>query len=402
MLNYIKTDRGMQPTLVQITLFNAILNPYPGTRPKNPPKLYNMKNIFHKLAERYRLPTPVALDTANDRSFVEHVRIDEVYACLPGGRGCVGKERMGRKLIDRQVALLSPRGVKYNPNYDSTKEENYGFLQLVGIVRYKDGKESNISIPVEPSGVIGLRTGASTMARIGVGSENNLMVMVKEIQAILFDMLGIRAVAEPRFGMINGMFNLYTDKAGKQRPKMERFVQTVKNIQKARPMSEYYQKPDMPWMRVQPGVPSVMKVVYRPVPEINRKRNYRRDENALPTLTLSPYGHVEIMGGKSVESILDAYSILIDSTRSVSMNLSEPNTDNHNHKKPEKPKRPGITNVSIPAMSFQIDKKTKQLLVNDKPCSTLPKPIVTRLAEMYGVPSRGTKQTVCERIRDVM
>lgn len=383
----------MPPTLVQITLFNAILNPYPGARPKNPPKHYNMKKMFERIAKNHALPDMIS---SRNTTFVEHIRVDEVYACLPGGRGCVGKERMGKKLLDRQVALLNSTGIKYNPNYDANKEENYGFLQIVGTVLYKDGKESNISIPIEPSGVIGLRTGASSMARIGPNSDeqDSLMTMVKEIQKILFDMLQIREVAEPKFGMINGMFNVYSEKTGKQRPKMNQFVQVVRAIQKASPMSEYYQKPSMPWLRVQPGVPSVMKAVYRPVPEKNRQKNYRRDENTLPTLTLSPYGHVEIMGGKSVSSVLDAYNILMDSVARVSINATTTENEPIKPKKEKKRKPVYSNNASI----LVLDKRGKQLYVDNKPCDTLPKPVVTRLAKEYGVPSRGTKKVVCERI----
>ena len=388
----------MKPTLVQITLFNAILNPYPGARPKNPPKLYNMKQMFEKVADSIEVPYRLGESNASQRAFVDYIRIDEVYACLPGGRGCVGKERMGRKLLDRQVALLTSKGVRYNPNYDANNESNYGFLQIVGVVRYKDGKESNISIPVEPSGVIGLRTGASTLARIGPGTQNSLMSMVKEIQTLLSGMLSIRAVAEPRFGMINGMFNLYTDKTGKQRPKMDRFVQTVRDIYKASPMKQYYQKPDMPWLRVQPGVPSVMKSVYRPIPDKDRQKDYRRDENALPTLTLSPYGHVEVMGGKSVASIVDAYKIITDSASRVNIPVSEDVVANQPNKKKPPAKQPVLVNSSVLILS----KRGKQLFVGKKPCEALPKPLVTRLATDHGVPSGGTKKTVCDRIHAVV
>jgi hypothetical protein len=388
----------MNPTLVQITLFNAILNPYPGPRPKNPPKLYNMKHTFETIVKSFELPNKLGAVNVSRRTFVDHIRIDEVFACLPGGRGCVGKERMGHKLLDRQVARLTSKGVRYNPNYDASKEENYGFLQIVGVLKYKDGKESNINIPVEPSGVIGLRTGASSLAKIGPDTQNNLMSMVKEIQTLLFGMLGFRAVAEPKFGMINGMFNLYTEQTGKQRPKMERFVQSVRDIHKAPPMREYYQKPAMPWLRVQPGVPSVMKAVYRPVPDKDRQKSYRRDEQALPTLTLSPYGHVEVMGGKSVDSIVDAYQIITDSASRVTIATAvEKENDKTSRKKP----RPFLQQ-SINSSMLVLKKRGNRLFVGNKLCESLPKPIVTRLAQEHGVPSRGTKQVVCERIREVV
>jgi hypothetical protein len=203
--------------------------------------------------------------------------------------------------------------------------------------------------------------------------------------------LGIRAIAEPRFGMINGMFNIYTDKSGKQRPKMDRFVHAVKSIYKASPMKEHYQKPDMPWMRVQPGVPSVMKAVYRPIPE-------QRD--ALPTWTLSPYGHVEIMGGKSVESILVAYRIINDTVKSVPISTVEHQNENTTEPQKRKYKKRKL-NTSIP-LRIDIDKIGKTLLVNGKPCKSVPKPMITQLAQIHGVPSRGTKQTVCERLLRVI
>lgn len=385
----------MNPTLVQITLFNAILNPYPGPRPKNPPKLYNMKNTFETIVNSRELPNKLV---AVKSTFVDHIRIDKVYACLPGGRGCVGKERMGRKLLDRQVAMLTSKGVRYNPNYDASNDENYGFLQIVGVVKYKDGKENNINIPVEPSGVIGLRTGASSLAKIGPNTQNSLMSMVNEIQSLLFDMLGFRAVAEPKFGMINGMFNIYTDKTGKQRPKMERFVQSVRDIHKASPMREYYQKPAMPWLRVQPGVPSVMKAVYRSLPDKDRQKSYRRDEHTLPTLTLSPYGHVEVMGGKSVGSIIDAYKIITDSASRVTITTTV--EDNENKKTTRKTPRP--LKQSVNSSMLALDKRGNRLFVGNKLCESLPKSIVNRLAQEHGVPSRGTKRVVCERIHAVV
>ena len=174
------------PTLVTPTLFNVTLNPYPGVRPKNPVKEYNMKDMFHHLSSKYTMP--VRLNTSNTH-FVDFIQVDQVFVCLPGGRGCVGKERMGRQMLDRQVALLDSKGIKYNPSYNHNLDTNYGFIHLVGFIQYKDGKRNNIVIPVEPSGVIGLRTGSSALSSYNPntqqGTETNLYRTIEELEKML-------------------------------------------------------------------------------------------------------------------------------------------------------------------------------------------------------------------------
>ena len=360
--------------------------------------------MFEKIVlEHPSLPERVESSTSINRTFVDSIEITEVYACLPGGRGCIGKERMGRKLLDRQVARFNARGLKTNPRHNSNNPEKYGFLQLIGHIHYKDGKTNKINIPVEPSGVVGLRTGASSLALIDPGRNNNsagnnLMRMVKEIQSILFNMLGIREVAQPKFGMINGMFNIYTDKKGKERPRMTRFVQVVRDIRKTTPMLQHYQKPSMPWLRVQQGVPAVMKAIYKPLPEEQKHKNYRRDIDALPTLTLSPYGHVEIMGAKSIASIIRAYNMFNQSARQVDVTVNQLPNKNIQPIKKTRQRRA----IHFPNSSMIVMKRGRQLFINNKLCETLPKPVVTRIASDYGIPSRGTKATVCERLFSIL
>lgn len=395
-----------EPTLITTTLFNAILNPYPGIRPKNPQKIYNMKRMFEKVMREHPvLPERVAASTANRRVFVDSIQIDELYACLPGGRGCIGRERMGRKLLDRQVARFDAKGLKTNPRHDAENSDKYGFLQLIGTIHYKDGKTSKINIPIEPSGVVGLRTGASSLALINPernvnSAGKNLLSMVNEIQDILFGMLGIRETAPPNFGMINGMFNIYSNKKGKDRPKMSRFVQVVREIQRQNPMILHYNKPTMPWMRAQQGVPSVMKAIYKPVVDNERHKDYRRNQTTLPTVTLSPYGHVEIMGAKSVESMINAYTIITQSAANINISVNTPSVPDNTNTPTRKPRQRHT--VQFPNSSMVVQQRGKQLFIDNKLCDTLPKPVITRLAQEHGIPFRGTKSTVCERLFSVM
>jgi hypothetical protein len=394
------------PTKITTTLFNAILNPYPGKRPKNPEKIYDMKVMFEKIiTDQPKLPTRVSFENSSTRQFVDYIEISEVYACLPGGRGCVGRERMGRKLLDRQVAVYNGRGVKTNPRHDDSVSKNYGFLNLIGKIQYKDGKESNLNIPVEPSGVVGLRTGASTMALIDPSQTNtnntrgnNLLNLVREIQDILFTMLGIRAISPPSFGMINGMFNIYTNEKKSMRPKMTNFVKVAKQLQKHSIMAAHYQKASMPWLKVQQQAPAVMKAIYKPLSKIDVQKNYVKTIDDLPTVSLSPYGHVEILGAKSISSMIRAYNIITQSVDDIDISVTAPINSN-TVPKIVKSKKQLTTKFNS---SLVIFKRDKQVIINKKECSTLPKPILTRILASYGLPTKGTKATMCERLISVL
>lgn len=403
----------MTPTLITTTLINAILNPYAGKRPKTPEKLYDMKTMFEKIVREHpSLPARVSLRDVNHNNnnnkngrFVNFVEIAEVYACLPGGRGCVGRERMGKRFLDRQVAVYTAKGVKTNPRYDPSVSAKYGFLNLVGKIHYNDGKESNINIPIEPSGVVGLRTGASTMALVDPNVSNvnntrgnNLLGMVREIQDILFGLLGIVATSPPSFGMINGMFNIYTHEKKQMRPKMKNFVSVAKQLQRHPVMSAHYQKASMPWLKVQQQVPAVMKAIFKPLSKLDSQKNYVPTKDDLPTVTLSPYGHVEILGAKSVKSMIRGYTIITQSMQDVQMTLSTPVV-------PNVPKAPKKTKKELTTMynsSLVILRRGQRVFIKNKECTTLPKPILARIVASYGLPVKGTKQTLCDRLISVI
>jgi hypothetical protein len=415
---------NLKPTLITTTMFNAILNPYAGKRPKTPEKIYDMKKMFEKIVKEHpSLPARVSLsdvhsNTNKNGRFVDYVEIAEVYACLPGGRGCVGRERMGKKFLDRQVAVYTKKGVKTNPRYAANDHStNYGFLNMVGKIHYIDGKESNINIPIEPSGVVGLRTGASTMALVdpNVSNVNNtrgnkLLGMVMEIQEIIFGLLGIVATSTPSFGMINGMFNIYTNEKKKMRPKMNNFVSVAKQLQKHPVMSAYYQKAAMPWLKVQQQVPTIMKAIFKPLSKLDAQKNYITTKDDLPTVTLSPYGHVEILGAKSIKSMIRGYEIIMQSMKDVQMTVSIP---------PPIAPVPTFTKSLHPQTQAQTQKKKRDLttmynsslvilrrgqtvFIKNKECTTLPKPILVRILASRGLPVKGTKQTLCDRLISVI
>ena len=174
----------MPATPIQISLFNATINPYEGKRPKVVNKLYSIKDMFERIS---RLSFPIELRSNN--ALLNYISITSVLACLPGGRGCIGKERLGTKLTNRQIALVNSKGVKYNPKF---KDSKYGFLQMVGTLVFKDGSTSNISIPVETSGVVGVRAGASQAIKMTQNnSQNKLMQLLLAIEKPMLKLTGI-------------------------------------------------------------------------------------------------------------------------------------------------------------------------------------------------------------------
>jgi hypothetical protein len=182
------------PSKVDITLLNAMINPYDGKRPRIVDRKYNIKRMFKRTGTVF----PYKLIPEGESVYLDHIVIDVVSVCQPGGRGCVGKERMGTKLTDRQTAMKTSNGIFLSPrikNHNNDDPKSYGFLQLSGLIVYKDGSTGNINIPVEASGVIGLRTGASKNLKVNTNNSNsskNLMKLVGEIQNTLLKFLKIK------------------------------------------------------------------------------------------------------------------------------------------------------------------------------------------------------------------
>jgi hypothetical protein len=379
--------------MITPTLFNFTLNPDAGLR-------IDMRALFERVARAHTYPIRL-----NGRDIVEFLQIDTVLACLPGGRGCVGKERLGRTLHDRQVALVDSSGVKYNP---ARPDAVYGFLHLVGFVQYKDGKQNKIVIPVEPSGVIGLRAGSSSLSAFNPNenrTQNRLLRSIDELEGILFGFLGIPKRTEPKMAMLNAYFNAFTDKTGKDRPRIVNFVRFLRDFYNSSPeLQAVYNKGTTPWLGVQGG-PTVMKSSFKPKFEdgANLHKNFKKNVDTPPTFTLSPYGHVELMGARSFVGIKRAYNIIVRATRVMNerglVTFQAPN----DHNNPPQPARTRPRKALDLSQYFPITftKKGRTLMINKKPCEKYPKSFVTHLAEINGIPSRGKISTVCARLHDL-
>jgi hypothetical protein len=379
--------------MITPTLFNFTLNPDAGLR-------IDMRALFERVARAHTYPIRL-----NGRDIVDFLQIDTVLACLPGGRGCVGKERLGRTLHDRQVAMVDSSGVKYNP---ARPDAVYGFLHLVGFVQYKDGKQNKIVIPVEPSGVIGLRAGSSSLSAFNPNenrTQNRLLRSIDELEGILFGFLGIPKRTEPKMAMLNAYFNAFTDKTGKDRPRIVNFVRFLRDFYNSSPeLQAVYNKGTTPWLGVQGG-PTVMKSSFKPKFEdgANLHKNFKKNVDTPPTFTLSPYGHVELMGARSFVGIKRAYNIIVRATRVMNerglVTFQAPN----DHNNPPQPARTRPRKALDLSQYFPITftKKGRTLMINKKPCEKYPKSFVTHLAEINGIPSRGKISTVCARLHDL-
>ena len=378
-------------TPIRTTILNVLLNPYDGKRPKKPEKVYDMDQVFDALRAR---AFPIVLKPASHKQ-VKSITVQSVYACLPGGRGCVGKERMGTKLQDRQIAMVYDKGYLKNPSH---KNKSIGFLQLLGTIEYKDGTVSNLSVPVESSGVVGVRAGGMTIDPSR--SKNQIDDAIAEIESTLFKLLKFKKVRASKIVMINGTFNLFSDAARKEnRPRVAQFAAFLNAIHK-NGLNKQYKKPTMPWQNRQ-GAPSVVKSVFK--------------SDTLPTLMITPLGHCEVMGASSFDDIVKTYTLLSETynkiRNTVAFTEPEKNASTTTAKTTYKlnaqgrlvssgqtrayRKQPRV-NVSI--LHNNIQMKNKKLLFRKKPCVSYKKHVVQSVAERQGLPTRGTKAELCERI----
>lgn len=378
-------------TPIRTTILNVLLNPYDGKRPKKPEKVYDMDQVFDALRAR---AFPIVLKPASHKQ-VKSITVQSVYACLPGGRGCVGKERMGTKLQDRQIAMVYDKGYLKNPSH---KNKSIGFLQLLGTIEYKDGTVSNLSVPVESSGVVGVRAGGMTIDPSR--SKNQIDDAIAEIESTLFKLLKFKKVRASKIVMINGTFNLFSDAARKEnRPRVAQFAAFLNAIHK-NGLNKQYKKPTMPWQNRQ-GAPSVVKSVFK--------------SDTLPTLMITPLGHCEVMGASSFDDIVKTYTLLSETynkiRNTVAFTEPEKNASTTTAKTTYKlnaqgrlvssgqtrayRKQPRV-NVSI--LNNNIQMTNKKLLFKKKPCVSYKKHVVQSVAERQGLPTRGTKAELCERI----
>ena len=372
----------MPITPIRTSLFNATLNAYLNKRPKVVNKLYSMRDIFENIS---KLNFPIELHTDKNATLLKQLNITSALACLPGGRGCVGKERLDSKLTNRQIAVTDSKGKRYNPKFKNSK---YGFVQLTGTLVFADGSTSNINIPVETSGVIGIRAGTTEFLKISHNnSQNKLMKLVLEIERLVLNLTAIKKVREPRIEMINAYFNLYTDKTGKNRPKIENYKRFLRSFYK-NGLKEHYSMTRMPWLMTQ-GNPTVTKGVFKPNPT-----------SEYSTITISPFGRVELLGVKSMNALKTHYRLVKNVYNDLPNDVIKTyfNVPNSNTIKRKYIKKPIVTPSVSMLNSFLLTKKQSKLLINEKPCETYKKTILIELAKRLNVSHRGTRSTLCNNI----
>lgn len=371
------------PSKLDVTMFNATINAYPEKRPKIPDKKYNIKTLFTNCN--------IQKIESNEKEYVDYINVEKISVCLPGGRGCVGKERMGTILTNRQVAMKDKTGIYksslHKNIHNSIEPKEYGFLQLSGYIMYKDGTKGNINIPVDSSGLIGLRTGASKKMKL---TDENLMNMIKEIEGLLLKYLNIKKERKTRLEMINANFNIYTSKKKvKQtnidpRPRILNFKDTLDFLYAH--MKDFYNKPTKKWLSSQ-GRPCVMKGVFKPL----NKKEY-------PTISMSPYGLIEIQGSNSVKNILKAKKIIMESFAKTKQNIrTAKGVDmcNRNVKKQHKYESPSMASVKLDVLI----NKNGRLLIKGSECMMTSKRNIVEVAKRLGLAERGLKKELCDRIR---
>jgi hypothetical protein len=388
------------PSDLNITLFNATINAYLGKRPKNPERKYNIKEMFNKLGTDF----PIELKSTASTKYVKHIRIDTVSVCLPGGRGCVGKERLGTKLTNRQTAMKNNTGIYYSPlmkDHNQNDPKSYGFLQLSGKIVYKDGYVGNINVPIDASGVIGLRTGASKNIKINPlqnnanNAQNRFIEMIDEIKILLLKVLNIKDERPTRLEMINANFNLYTSKKKEKpsdpepRPHINNFENALNMIHTSMQSGDgkyIYKKPVKQWLTAQ-GQPSVMKGIFKPV----------ITDRVYPTITMSAYGLVEIMGSSSFKTLFNGYREIFTAFKKVEDELNIENAIILNKKDKKNILKKQNNNVNIQRVNINKD----VLKINGKPCMKYSKRNIAGFSKKLGMSDRGTKKELCDKMKQM-
>ena len=175
---------------------------------------------------------------------------------------------------------------------------------------------------------------------------------------------------------------MYFDKLKTERPKIKNFKNFIGMMYKNGLMSKYKKSP----MANRKGGISVMKTVFR------------SDDKAYPTITISPYGHVEIMGALSVKMIANAYKLVNDTFANVRGNVTFMNTLVTEKSSTRKHTKKNYTNVSITNTNIILNNKDN-VVVKGKKCNQLPKPIIKLILNRYGLLDKGTKVDMCKRLK---
>ena len=370
----------MKPTLVRLTFVNGILNPYSEKRPKKPEKKYDIYDMFMKFSNR---KFPITLSFPSSRLF-DKIILNTMSVCLPGGRGCVGKERMGKKKLNRQTAIIDDKGLRFNPLHNKKNKSKYGQIQITGIIKYKDGTTANISIPVETSGVIGVRMGTTLRFNpLLSNSEEKVASMLNDVESVLLSFLGIAKERKNRIISMNGIFNMYSDKDKTNRPKIKNFKKFISMMYKNGLASKYKKSP----MVNHQGGASVMKTIFK------------SNDKTYPTITISPYGHVEIMGALSTKMITNAYKLINNTFSNIQSNVQFMNKTVPVKTTTRRHKKKNFTNISIVNTNIKLNNSSNNVMIKGKPCKQLPKPIIKILLNRYGLLDKGTKSDLCNRLR---
>ena len=388
------------PTATPITpiLFNVIINPLVGDK-KNRKKLadavrvVDLPSLYKRLSDSDLFTYPHILSNIN-HTYVRFIQIDSVHVCTPGGRGCTGKTRDGedKTFQNRQVAKANKNGLKYNPKYESeNNRKKYGLIVLNGTIQYTDDKTGKISIPVESSGVIGVRTGASKLATItnsNMNQTNSFMQMILEIEELLLMYLKIPKTRDPSIQMINAEFNMYTDKLKDARPKIINFVGFLEAIQAVPEFNTLYNEATSPWLDCQAG-PCVVKSTFR-------------SKTTLPTITISPYGRVEILGAKTFRDMRAIHRMVVAAygqLRPEVVEKKQPETtavcpvSQVTKKRATPPPPPPISSLSL---------QNGEVMINKKKCTSHKKDIIVSFFQQQGSSTKGTKDALCKRMHDIL
>jgi hypothetical protein len=398
------------PTPAKLFLVNAILNAYVSKRPAKPQRLYNMKTIFETVSRASAFPVTIPFPPAS--RFASHMVLTSMSACLPGGRGCVGKERMGTVMTNRQVAKHNHTGIHYSPIHDNVNT-SYGFLQLHGQIHFHNGTTNNISIPVEGSGLIGLRTGMSTQLLITPNMPNiddMLHQFISELEFMLFRFLRFEKTRPYKIQMINSGFRMFPNTHKIQNFKeFTKFLYTSSAAEVPRvngrpppppPMKDLYSPSPNNWLFAQ-GRPSIIKAVYKPV----------RKHSDVATVTISPNGYAEIMGSMSMNQVLNSYIVLTEAFERVKPRIryvlqqekAVPKPVNAEKKKKKNKLLEDALASSIPMTNANVVyNKNGSVKIFGKSCLMYKKPVLVEWARRLEVSTIGTKETLCKRIHQAI
>lgn len=373
----------MKPTQFGLILVNTTLNAYPGKRPKKIDKLYDVEKLFNY----FKTKTFPLVSKSKSAQSLRSMKLDNVTVCLPGSRGCVVKARHGTELDNRQVARLNAGGLTENPKFSSTnRTKKYGFLKFTGTIQDIDGNSSNITIPIDASGVIGLRLGLSALS-IDLKSDQSLNQMISELADMVFEITTVKQLRPFRIELINASFNMYTDKIKSNRPKLMNFSAFLKEFHQN--LNGQYGLPTKPWIDHQGG-PLVIKSTLKSI-------------SNLPTITVSPFGRVEVLGAKSIESTKKTYILINEAFSKVSETAKKTKIDGQlNAGQPRAPTLKGIRKTYSFPNSIRLKRTSTTITIDGKSCSLVAKPLLVALMTKYGMATKGTKKVLCDRLSSAL